>query len=159
MTRRLLALVQSDSRRSLGELARIAGSSRSAVHRRLQRLRHTGIIRQDVALLDRRRLGHVQTFIIRLELRQKHRQRFDRFLSLVRDLPEVQQCYITTGRLNCIAVVLLPDADALDALVEEHFAHNPLVRSYRTSLVTRELKVSLVVPVPKPGGDGENPHS
>lgn len=148
VARRLLALVQVDNRRSLDDLARDAGSTRSVVQRRLQLLRSTGVIRKDVALLDRRLVGGTETFIIRLELRWRHRRLFDQFSAKVRDLPEVQQCYLTTGRLNCIAVVLLPDADALDAFVCEHFADSPLVRGCRTCLVTRELKASLELPLP-----------
>lgn len=159
VTWRLLSLVQSNNRRSLSDLARDTGSSRSVVQRRLNALRRIGAIRRDVALLDRRLVGRLETFIVRFELRWEHRQSFDRFRTMVCELPEVQQCYITTGRLNCIALVLLPGADALDAFVARHFADNPLVRSYRTSLVVRELKVSLEVPVHRPNqGEGGPSH-
>lgn len=156
VARRLLRLVQSDNKQPLDRMVREAGASRSAIQRRLQDMRRLGVIRKDVALLDRRLIGRIEIFIVRLELRWEHRHLFERFRLMVCDLAAVQQCYITTGRLNCIAVVLLPDAEALDAFVTKHFAGDPLVRGYRTSLVTRELKVSLDVPLEPPRENGKN---
>lgn len=147
VARHLLALVQRNSRRSLDRLAHAVGSSRSAVQRRMELFRRTGVIKRDVALVDRRLVSRMETFIIHLELRCERRHLLDQFRAIVDDLPQVQQCYVTTGRLNCVAVVLLPNADELDAFVVEHFSDSPFVRRYRTRLVTRELKASLAVPV------------
>ncbi|MGF1560876.1 MAG: Lrp/AsnC family transcriptional regulator, partial [Geminicoccaceae bacterium] len=54
---RLLALLQDDATRSMSELAREVGLSTSPCWRRIKRMQDEGIIKRQVAVLDRKALG------------------------------------------------------------------------------------------------------
>ena len=148
--RRLLSLLQRNSRLSIEQLAHDVGSSRSAVQRRLDRLRKKGVVQQDVSILNRAAIDRFETFLVHLAIRRERLDLFDGFMDLMRSLPEVQQCYVTTGGLNCVAIVLVPDTEALESFLTEHLGDSPFVRRYRTRLVTREVKVGLTVPIVTP---------
>lgn len=154
LDRKLLTLLQKDNRASLGDLARIVGSSRSAVARRLRRLRAEGVIRSDVAVVDRQRLGSLETFVIQMEVRRESGRMASDFTAQMLELPEVQQCYLTTGTTNCVLIVLVWGSAQLEEFVEEHLVDNPFVREFTTSLVTRDIKVGLGVPILPADDDG-----
>ena len=69
-------------------------------------------------------------------------------------LPEVQQCYLTTGRRNCVIITLLRDANHLEEFVEANLANSSFIHRIRTRRVTREIKVGLTIPI-DPGGPSE----
>ena len=141
------ASLQRDNRQSLDRIADEIGSSRSAVQRRVRRLREAGVVRGDVAVIDRRKLLGLEAFVVDIELRTGRSRLTETFLRTVQALPEVQQCYLTTGRWNCGIVVLLPHALALDAFALKHLVDDPSVRRYKTRLVVRDIKIGLTVPV------------
>ena len=151
------ASLQKDNTKSLDRIAEEIGSSRSAVQRRVRRLRDAGVIRGDVALIDARRMLGLETFIIDMQLRTERSDLTARFVRTIRALNEVQQCYLTTGRWNCGAIVLLPDARAFDAFALAHLADDPSVRRYKARLVVRDVKISLSVPVGEGGNEADAP--
>ena len=145
--RKLLALLQECNRASLHSLAETVGSSRSAVGRRLRRLRVGGIIRSDIAVLDQHRIGSLEIYLVRMDVRRENRQMASAFCTLMNELPEVQQCYLTTGSINCVLIVVVRDSTELEKFVEYHFVDNPFVRNFTTSLVTRSVKIGLGLPI------------
>lgn len=144
--RKLLAALQECNRASLESLAETVGSSRSAVGRRLRRLRLDRVIRREIAIVDQRRVGPLETFIIHTEVHRGNGSMASAFLAGVRELPEVQQCYLTTGTINCVLIVVVRDSSAIETFVDEHLVDNPFIRTFTTSLVTRSVKVGLGVP-------------
>lgn len=153
--RKLLAVLQECNRASLENLAKTVGSSRSAVARRLRRLRDGGVIRGEIAVLDGRRLGPLETYVVRLTVRREIGQLASAFFARMNELPQVQQCYVTTGSTNCFLIVVVRDPIELEDFVDEHLVDGPCVREFTTSLVTRSVKVSLGVPIVMPrSGEG-----
>ena len=68
--RRLLREIQSDSDRTVQELADLIGLSATPTARRLKRLAEAGIIRKHVALLDPEALGLQATLFIAVRTHQ-----------------------------------------------------------------------------------------
>lgn len=145
--KKLLVVLQECNRASLDSLAGKVGSSRSAVARRLRRLRIGGIIHRDIAVVDQRRLGPSETFVVRLDVRRQNGAMVSSFLASMNELPQVQQCYLTTGSINCVLIVVVRDSAEFERFADEHFVDNPSIREFATSLVTRSVKVGLGVPI------------
>ncbi|EPM67223.1 AsnC family transcriptional regulator, partial [Pseudomonas syringae pv. theae ICMP 3923] len=55
--RKILALLQEDASLSSAQIAEQVGLSQSPCWRRIQRLKDEGVIRRQVALLDRKKIG------------------------------------------------------------------------------------------------------
>ena len=147
LDRKLLTLLQSSNRMPLDWLAEEVGSSKSAVQRRLERFRRRGIIKADIAVLDPCRLDGLQTFLIRLDVRDEKANLLAAFKAMVQGLPEVQQCYLTTGRRNCVLIAMLPDEAALERFADAYLRDSPFVRRFHARLVTQGIKVGLAIPL------------
>ena len=144
---RLLAQVQRDARTTAEDLGAAVGLSGSAVLRRLKRLRETGVIDREVAVVATDKVGPRLRIIATVEL---ERERADQLSSLVELLlvrPEVQQAYYISGDADLLLIVIVPEITHYDRLTAELVSKHPMIKRITTSVVFRELKVGLFVPV------------
>lgn len=145
--RRLLDVLQDDNRLSAERIAERIGSSRSAVQRRLARLRAAGVIAGDVAVLDADAVGGLMTFVVDVELERERIDLLDDFRRSVLAIDEVQQCYYVTGRSDFALVITARDMNAYEALTRRLFTENPNIRRFATSVVVDRVKVGMKVPL------------
>ena len=103
--RRLLAAVQDDSRRTGEDLAELVGLSPAACLRRLQRLRASGIIEREIAIVDPRVARARLTLIVMVTLERERPDLIDGFTRAMRAAAEVTQCYYVTGAMDYVLMV------------------------------------------------------
>lgn len=145
--RAILHAMQEDASLSIDALAERVGLSSSSVQRRLRRLREEKVILRDVSVVDPGRIGPSVTLLVELEL---ERDRAEQLLSLHRWIArtiEVQQAWCLTGRGDCTLVVVAASIEHFDKLAEQMMSDNPNIRKFTTSVVLKQLKRSLHVPV------------
>jgi len=147
LDRRLLALVQADASRTAEALAQEVPLSVSAIQRRLKRLRETGVIQAQVAVLDPQRIGGSTLFLANLQLAQEHPERMNRLRAWLLACPEVQQAYYVTGESDFTLLVCAPDPTRYETLMARLLAENPDVLRYTTSVVLAPVKRGLALPV------------
>lgn len=145
--RALLALVQQDARMTAEAMGDEVGLSVASVHRRLKRLRSSGIIRREVALLDGKRLGNSMTFIVSVEIERERTDLLDAFRRQMRTFSEVQQCYYITGEADFVLIVKVRDLEHYERFTARAFFDNANVRKFKTSVVLSEVKAGLAIPV------------
>jgi Lrp/AsnC family transcriptional regulator, leucine-responsive regulatory protein len=132
--RRLLELLQQDSRRTGKELAALVGLSAPACLRRVQRLRETGVIEREIAIVSPRYLGRRVTMIVLLTIERDRPDRMRLFTAAMCALPEVTQCYTVTGDADYVLTVVVPDMEAYAQFTERHF-YEPYVKRFETIVV------------------------
>ena len=143
----LLAQVQCDARASAEELGAAVGLSGSAVLRRLKRLRDTGVIVREVAVVATDRVGPNLRIIAAVELERERADQLGALVDLLQERPEIQQaCYIS-GDADLLLIVIVPEISQYDRLTAELVSKHPMIKRITTSVVFRELKVGLYVPV------------
>ena len=145
--RKLLAKVQKDCRTPAEQLAQQVGLSTAAVHRRLKRLRDSGYITAEVAVLDPRKLNKSMTFIVSLEVERERLDLLDELKKELNSIPNVQQCYYVTGDYDFILIVKAANMDEFEAFTHQSFFGNTNVRRFKTSVVMSEVKTTLEVPM------------
>lgn len=145
--RRLLRLIQADSGRSLAELAEEAGMSQSSAWRRLQELEAEGVIRKRVALLDPAKLDLKLCIVAHVTLEDHHDEAIESFSAVVRDRPEIMECYALSGTFDYMLKIRAADVESYEAFMTRHLMHNPHVRTVVSSFVLRELKSTTELPV------------
>ncbi|MBK1716680.1 Lrp/AsnC family transcriptional regulator [Thiocystis violacea] len=96
--KRILAELQQDGRVSNQELAERIGLSPSPCLRRVRALEEAGFIRGYRATLDARQLGLNLMVILSISMDRHTPERFERFDAAVKDMPEVLECLLITGR-------------------------------------------------------------
>lgn len=144
--RRLLELIQQDSRESLESLAQQVELSAAAVQRRIRRLRDLKVIIGDVVQIDAAAVGMPMTFIVTVELERERADEIDTFWRKASREPQVQQAYYITGEGDFVLVILARDMDDYEKLTRRLFFEDSNVRRFRTSVVMGKAYRSLTVP-------------
>jgi DNA-binding Lrp family transcriptional regulator len=144
--RKILALYQDDTRRIAESIGAEVGLSSAAVQRRLKRLRASGAIAKEVALLDSRMVGVPITCVVTVSLASGPAN-IDRFKRQMREQAEVQQCYHVTGSTDVILIVTATSMEAYGELARSWFETAPHVARYETHVVLDRVKVGLSLPV------------
>jgi DNA-binding Lrp family transcriptional regulator len=148
--RQLLRLVQEDIGLSAEQLAGQVPLSPSSIQRRLRRLRETGVIEREVAIVNPNAMGRPTFFIVSLKV---ERERPDLLAQLRRWLAEqehIQQAFYVTGESDFVLVVAAPDTEAYDALMGRLVSENPNVARFTTNVALSVVKRGLSIPIPEP---------
>jgi DNA-binding Lrp family transcriptional regulator len=144
--RRLLTLLQEDSRMTAEQLSGRLHLSPSAITRRVQRLRADGSISREVAVLGDRLRGSRVTAIVHIQLDRHQPAEAQQFRTKLRAAPEVQLFAEITGASDVVLFVSVKDIEHFNAFADE-LASMPLVRRYETSFVKRTVKFTTAVPL------------
>ncbi len=143
----ILKELQRDSSRTNVELARAVGLSPPACLRRVRRLRKSGAIRGEMAVLDPRLVGPALTVVVAVDMASEGRETLAAFRARVLEESAVAQCWYVTGRHDFILVVRVPDIAAYEALGKRLFETDPNIKKTESLVVLDELKRDLAVPV------------
>ncbi|WOI57303.1 Lrp/AsnC family transcriptional regulator [Palleronia sp. LCG004] len=146
LDRKILVAVQRDASRSLDEIAREVGSSKTPVWNRMRKLREAGVIGQQTVLLDPEALGLEACFFVLIRTSEHDADWQTRFLHTLRARPEVLEAHRLAGDIDYILKVRVANARAYDnfyqALISEVKIHNV------TALLSmEELKYTTELPL------------
>ena len=146
--RRILALLQANSRMANAELARRVGMAASAVFERVRKLEARGLVRGYEARLDPRQLdfGLAAFVLVRADERVASGTVGQRLASL----PEVLEVHHIAGEDCYLVKVRAADPEHLGRLLREKFGAVPPVRSTRTTIVLDTIKEDARLPLPEP---------
>lgn len=138
---RLIATaLQTDSSRSIAELADIVGTSTSACHRRIKSLEAAGLIRGYSAVLDPHRLGLTLQAFVEITLTSQSREAMDRFEQAVGDFEDILECHLMSGSADYILRIAARDLEQFDRIHRECLARLPGVSAMRSSFAIRTIK-------------------
>ncbi len=143
----LLRELQKDARRTAEQFSAVIGLSPAAIQRRLKRLRESGVIAREVAILDPATLGACMNFIVEIEIERGGHEVISRFKQAMRALPEVQQCYYVAGDADFILIIAVEDMPAYEAFTDRAFQSNPHIRKFKTTVAMDAVKLGLEVPI------------
>ncbi|KIC17336.1 Lrp/AsnC family transcriptional regulator [Leisingera sp. ANG-Vp] len=139
----ILRLIQSNAQLTAEAISHEVGLSPPAVQKRLKKLRDTGVIEKEIALLSPSKLGREMTVIVQVVLERESRMHLDAFKRKMRQAREVQQCYYTTGEADFILVVIVKDIKEYETFTQEYFFDESNVSRFTSSVVMDRVKVSL----------------
>lgn len=145
--RRILALLQEDASLSNAELAERVGLSSTPCWRRVQRLRELGVIRQQVALLDRRLLGLNAQIFAQVKLNAHGRQHLDEFTAAIREFPEVLEAFVLMGPVDFLLRIVAADIDAYERFFFEKLSRVPGIQEVNSVVALSEVKATTVLPI------------
>lgn len=139
----ILKLIQSNARLTAESLGFEVGLSPPAVQKRLKKLRETGVIEGEIAVLSRSKLGRAMTVIVQVMLERESRSHLDVFKRSMRGARPVQQCYYATGEADFILVVVVQDIKEYEEFTQRYFFDESNVSKFTSSIVMDRVKVSL----------------
>ncbi|MEM9755728.1 MAG: Lrp/AsnC family transcriptional regulator [Pseudomonadota bacterium] len=148
--RRILAILQTEARIPVTDLAERVGLSATPCARRIARMEAAGIIRSYRARLDPAALGLPLTVFIFVELEGHAQGTLAAFETAVARFDEVIECHLMTGTRDVLIKVLAADLIAFDRFLEDTLLRVPGIRATRTSFSLRQMVSRDALPL---GGD------
>ncbi|AUH33637.1 Lrp/AsnC family transcriptional regulator [Paracoccus tegillarcae] len=145
--RRILDLLQRDGRISNADLAAKVNLSASACHRRVRRLEDDGIIRDYVALLDRKRVGRPTMVFVEITLSGQADEVLDAFEKAVRVIPDVLECHLMSGAADYLLKVVASDTEDFARIHRQYLAKLPGVAQMHSSFALRTVFRTTALPV------------
>lgn len=138
--RRILTMLQKDSRISNADLAEAVGMSASALWRRVRSLEEAGIIERYGAVVNPTAMGLSFEAIVHVHLTRHDPEKIVEFIRAIEFSREVQDCYATTGQADYHLRVLCADLAAYNSFLEDFLFRLPAVASAQTNVVLRPIK-------------------
>ena len=145
--RAILAALQENNLTPAERLAERVGLPASAVHRRIKRLRSSGVTIADVSVINPRALGPSALFIVEVTMERESLPLFDAFRRRMLNAPEVQQCYYVTGDADFIVVIAAADMQDYEDIIGRLLFDDANLKRFRTSVVLNRVKASLAMPL------------
>lgn len=146
LDRQLLGCLQRDNLQTADRLAEQVGRSPSAIARRLRRLRSSGAIAADVALISDEAAGHPLQAVVQIQLERHAPHEVDAVRRRLAASPNVQLVLNLAGAFDILILVVAPDMDAYNDLAARLFEQTG-IRRFETTFVKSRVKASLAVPL------------
>lgn len=144
--RRILRELQRDASLGVEVVGERVGLSRNACWRRIRRMEEDGVIRARVALVEPAALGLGLTVFIAVRTDRHDPDWLDAFTRAVRDMPEIQGVYRTSGDLDYLLKARVADVQAYDRLYQRLIRRIALT-DISASFVMEEIKETTELPV------------
>jgi Lrp/AsnC family transcriptional regulator len=145
--RRILRLLQRDSRLPLADIARETGQSTSPCWRRIKRLRDLGVIMGEVALVDRKKVGLAAQIFAQVRLNAQGRENLEEFSARIREFPEVLECYVMMGPTDFMLRIVAESIDAYEIFFFNKLSRVPGVQEINSMVALSEIKATTALPL------------
>lgn len=143
----ILDILQADNTTPQRAIAQAVNLSAPAVQRRIQRLKDSGVIRANVAVLDPVKVGKPLTIVLEVHLENERPDRTAPLRARIAAEDAVQQCYSVTGEADYLLVVNVASMADYEALTRRLFEGDDNIKRFRTSVALASLKTGLRVPL------------
>ena len=135
---------------SAAQLGERCGTTESTALRRLNRLRRTGVIRAEVAIVDGDKVGRGLLLFVSVRLEREDGSAAKAFVERIRANPDVLQFYFVTGTSDYLILLSARSMADYDRFLQTELVPDPMVIMSDTNVVIRPLKMSTVLPIDEP---------
>ena len=111
---KILKLLQQDCNLPTSEIAEKVGLSTSPCWKRIAKLRETGIIKQQLSILDATKLGFGLTAYVSIKTGEHSGTWLNEFSKTVTDMPEVMEFNRMAGDVDYMLKVIVADIESFD---------------------------------------------
>lgn len=136
----ILRILQHEARLTNKELAAKIHLSTTPTYERVKRLERTGYIQQYVTILDPQKLNKGFTVFCSVKLRQLSAERALAFEAMIRDIPEVTECYNISGSFDFMLRVQSPDMRTYQQFLLNVLGRHENIASLESTFVMEEIK-------------------
>jgi len=147
MDRKILRLLQADASLSATAIGEQVGLSQSPCWRRIQRLKDSGLIKEQGLLIDRKKLGFDTMVFAHVKLTAHGRSKVAEFGDTIRQFPEVMECHLLLGHVDFLLRIVTPDLEAYERFFFERLSQLPDVQEVTSSIALTEIKHTTQLPI------------
>jgi len=139
--RKLLNILQINSRITIRELSEKLHLSTTPIHERIKKLEKSGYIKQYLTLLDPKLLGKTLIVYISVSLSTHTKEAVDEFEKDMEKLDEIMECYYISGNYDFLLKVHCNDMEGYHDFITSKFSVIKNITQFYSSFVMAEAKV------------------
>ncbi|MBR5102201.1 MAG: Lrp/AsnC ligand binding domain-containing protein [Muribaculaceae bacterium] len=124
---KILKMLSVDARKPYLEIARACNVSGAAIHQRIQKLYAMGVINGSISLITPASVGYETCAYVGIFLNDS--SRFEEVVEHLKEMPEVIECYFTTGKYDMFVKLYARNNDHLLSLIHDKFLQLGLGRT------------------------------
>jgi len=143
--KQLLTLLQEDSKQTNKQLSQQLNLSVTAVFERIKKLERNGVIKQYVALLDKKMVNLGFTVFCHVKLTKHEQKSIARFEAEITQLPEVLECYHVSGEYDYLLKVAVTDMEHFRNFMVSKLTSLEEIGSTQSSFTIQEVKNNTAV--------------
>jgi len=137
---KLLRLLQEDAHLTTKQLAEKVSLSTTPVFERIKRLENEGFIKKYVAVLDAGKLNRGFMVFTSVKLKQMNRNVANDFVTVIKDIPQVAECYNIAGEFDYLLKINAPDMAYYNDFIINTLGTIESIGSILSTFVMREIK-------------------
>ena len=145
--RKLLSLLQKDSKVTTKKLSLQLDLSVTAVYERIKKLERTGVIEKYVAVINKEKIDKSFVVLCDIKLVQHSNEYITKFESEVIQLDEVLECFNVSGDYDYILKVVVKNMKAYRDFINTKLTKLQYIGSTHSTFIISELKHSTEVQV------------
>ncbi|MCB7319290.1 Lrp/AsnC family transcriptional regulator [Lacrimispora sp. 210928-DFI.3.58] len=134
---RILGILKENGRVTASDISKEIHLSVSAVLERIKKMEESGIIKGYTVMVDSKALGNDVTALMEISL--EHPRFHDAFTEIIKDHPNIVDCYYLTGDYDFIVKISCASSDDLES-IHRTIKSTPGVSATRTHFVLKEIK-------------------
>lgn len=146
--KRILHTLQRNGRLSNVELAEEVGLSPSPCLRRVRLLEEAGVIDRYVAVLNPTKVGVGLTMFARVWLTAQDAETIERFITAMKQLPQVLECYIMLGESDALLRVVVTDLTDYRRFQAANLNRKNGIQNVKTDVPSETVKQIYALPLP-----------
>lgn len=136
----ILRVLQGNARLTIKELAARVHLSSTPVFERLKRLEGRGYIKKYIAVLDAGLLNRGFVVFCNVKMARLNRDIAEEFTRIVRNIPEVTECYNISGNYDYLLKIHAPDMKHYQELILNVLGTIDHLSSLESTFVMDEIK-------------------
>jgi len=144
--RDLVQLLQEDASLSTADLGEAIGLSSTSCWRRIQRLRDRGVLTRRVDLVDRAAVNLGLMALVEIRATDHSAAWLDQFVVGIADFPEIVDAWRTSGQVDYMLRVVVPDIAAYDDFYKRMTRAIDFA-GFRSIFVMEDLKSTTALPL------------
>ena len=137
---KIIRILQSDSKKTTKEIAKLLNLTASPVYERIRKLEKRGVIKKYVALLDKKMIQRPVTAICMVSLRYHNEGFIDKFERQIKELDEVQECFHMAGKVDFFLKINLESLDSYHEFVRKKLSKIENIGVLESSFVLKEIR-------------------
>lgn len=145
--KKLLELLQSDSKMNVKEIASKLNLSKTPIYERIKKLEKEKIIDKYVAILNSEQLESNMAVFCTVSLDSQKLEEINSFSKSVSEIPEVVECYLLGGSNDFLLKVIVKDLKSYHLFSSGKLAALPNLGQIKSTFVLNEIKKSTVLPI------------
>lgn len=138
--KKILTLLQENSRHPISELAEKVNLSTSACHRRVKLLEESGKIEGYSARLNAIEMGYRVMIYAEISLRFQSDACLNSFEAAVKDCPEILECHLMAGEADYLIKIAAHSPEHYEQIHRKTLTHLPGVSSIKSNFVLKTIQ-------------------